>query len=1839
MPYLHYIPNQYRNFFTNDQNSGQTAHEQESTYEQNTYFESSSDPLPSSASELDRTIDSFNYKVADQLINTLPVSLMSAADNWFGRPYIQSIMIAGGLISDLVKAFIQNADWTEAVSQAMDAFANAYLTTIQALIMSEDGQALMRLFIPFLTQYLPAQVRQGIELTGEASLSISGYFPQLCWPEYLLLLACYIVWRINRRPSPEPQTLAGRLFSQLPNYFSMAKYLTKLLQLFSPLTPASYMSGAAQSESLMENRSDYITDNHPNRAGTAVDSVTGGSIEWCGSGQCIANSGYEIHKLPVPEADAVNDNLTAGASQHPDKSAIPVQEYLMSHEMAQGHDRWCELHTDDGYISRKETHWHHVTGFISQDEKAWTELPDKTRQRINIITGHAAEPVSHRTNPLFSPLLHSKNNIAGPDVNQILTTLTLQNRPFRGLYIELIDQAMPVPGSRVLQDADVKTHHAAESTTYAARYSFFLSEQNGQSVQLLQRTREVLSQKQYSQLRQIMDLAGPDNLSLSRFAASEHSPAGLRQIVDILSHYPITAPVRDKSNRAEIMKSANNVPEQVSLLTFTPSTKVAKESIGASKLLWKIPELMLAGLTSCYAGGSKLYLLALPLMIIRDNAAEARSFSSDAYVDSDYEGGNPQEFNEYNSVSEENNENVDFHKLYFSSAEAIANAFPYELFPDDIKKALYSQAFKAVTKFQSEDSIEAKDFFTELYILITDEIYNFNEEKDNPDWKQYFALSLKLLEKRILYGFGKDILKHIIEEAGLDEYYNMKYNFEMASIFYKAIELMNIDILNETIDFFNKEGSAASSGITEENKYYIEKLKHTDSQNHSTNTLKYYLYKNYIEIIGILINSAFNKDIKAVKIAQLLQMNIIYNFFLDLEKGEYNVVDKISLFKQLDMNTVPDSLVDVDIFSKAYARQLYKSLNKIRYKKSEEDAEFWLDELYDELEDFISMNEFKVGNVEKIINDFIVKLEKDMNSIYFVYLKHLFNDDDSAASEAYEKMKKMRYQLEALNEDANTQSKFINIIKEAKIEGTPRSVKESSELQIQRAQVYALNLIRMSQGQEPLNFNAALREYITISNDDANDDDLMLYTIASYIWFIRKDAARSNADILFPVQQFFFRDLLQDYNDELTYLQKVRDKKLNYNSISTIKSRTKIGDLHGFYNQFINYTNNDLDKEASAISSVALMKADVDILSQNSHARITSSYNLFVHQHRWQYFAIKPHQYDNPFGRITFIKVPSDKTYIVLTVGGETRIIKGNDSEDNSSRIDEVESNFKYKSNENPDYDITPDIRFLWPGKLPFNKPRPAHVQIKSYHSKYRLTRIRNNKKGKMKDLVKDETKNALIELAEILKSSKRDNTWWEMIFHMLPFFEVLQREYYDPTYEASFEDYIIDILDVTITIMTLGASLLSITAKMMSVILKLRKIMIGNGMTHKPATSLALKIAARQFPSLAKEMLKMTVQEAASFLNPIPFTDKLVGKIHSNVHKKVLMRRNMPTSDSSLDSIINNLIETDRNSVFAPQIIPDIQDARDPGKSFREGGRCINGKAFPEFETAQIIMVEENVYDGAQGFISLGKSDVINIPNDMVKGLAEEMYLKFEQATSNFAKTLPEIRKKIRNKDPDIIFNLRKILPEGISDSLLNNFLNDLEKHAMQMGIAARKFKENNYDSLWLVYNKNNAGESYYLDPMKRMFIDIEASQDPKLLWLHESSHLQKDTKDLFYIPRENIISDNLFIDFITSMGSDWARVPDDVFKGFIEFFCKPQNGNYFDRFNQIMKNQAKQKDMISKNTVEELFFDMHQQQKEDFFDFIIDSLSNDKELFLNMLLDNADSVAHIFANLLKIQ
>ncbi|MBH2647826.1 hypothetical protein [Serratia ureilytica] len=321
--------------------------------------------------------------------------------------------------------------------------------------------------------------------------------------------------------------------------------------------------------------------------------------------------------------------------------------------------------------------------------------------------------------------------------------------------------------------------------------------------------------------------------------------------------------------------------------------------------------------------------------------------------------------------------------------------------------------------------------------------------------------------------------------------------------------------------------------------------------------------------------------------------------------------------------------------------------------------------------------------------------------------------------------------------------------------------------------------------------------------------------------------------------------------------------------------------------------------------------------------------------------------------------------------------------------------------------------------------------------------------------------------------------------------------------------------------------------------------------------------------------------------------------------------------STSRVSLIIEPINENASNDPTA------CRNAYDSSLKYRLGGR----KAKNLRQGTEILIVEEELADETTGIAAFGKKDAEETGQgeliDFYNKIEVELYKTYQRFTS-----LHNIFNDPLRYD-ELIDQLRIILSVNTRSAkkYFPNF-----KNAFSLAMEqCKNIMDNDMDTVWITSGSNFSALTFYFDPLKRIFVDIDHSASFAITIPHEFSHLGNDTKDYFYHtdalgPIEKVRADankaivkgSLNYDDVVPLYWDMVK-SDDEQMHLLERALEVESKTI--RSIRGFINAYDESDMEIKGNVRKLIAET--------------MIYDDDDVYIDMISDNADTFAHVFLKL----
>ncbi|MBJ2114404.1 hypothetical protein JFQ86_16365 [Serratia ureilytica] len=294
-----------------------------------------------------------------------------------------------------------------------------------------------------------------------------------------------------------------------------------------------------------------------------------------------------------------------------------------------------------------------------------------------------------------------------------------------------------------------------------------------------------------------------------------------------------------------------------------------------------------------------------------------------------------------------------------------------------------------------------------------------------------------------------------------------------------------------------------------------------------------------------------------------------------------------------------------------------------------------------------------------------------------------------------------------------------------------------------------------------------------------------------------------------------------------------------------------------------------------------------------------------------------------------------------------------------------------------------------------------------------------------------------------------------------------------------------------------------------------------------------------------------------------------------------------------------------------------------DPNLSYRLGGR----KAKSSIEGRNTLIVEEDLSEEIKGIVAFGKADAEETGQGAILELYNRIGTELSKTYQRFLSLHEILNEPLRH---DEVINQLKIIL-SVDTRSAEKYLSQFKVVLSRAMEQCKTIKDNDMDTVWITSGSKFNALTYYHDPLKRVFVDVDHTPSFSITIPHEFSHLGNDTKDYFYhtdafkpIPKVRadaesaIVGGRLDSDELVDMY--WSAVQEDAeLMRNLEDALNVERGTLqsTDDFSSYYNaSDLSTRINVRKLIVEALIYD-------------------DSETYVDLISDNADTFSHVFLNL----
>lgn len=426
-----------------------------------------------------------------------------------------------------------------------------------------------------------------------------------------------------------------------------------------------------------------------------------------------------------------------------------------------------------------------------------------------------------------------------------------------------------------------------------------------------------------------------------------------------------------------------------------------------------------------------------------------------------------------------------------------------------------------------------------------------------------------------------------------------------------------------------------------------------------------------------------------------------------------------------------------------------------------------------------------------------------------------------------------------------------------------------------------------------------------------NSGDVGLLLRAAIYWYIDYHHVRpeqlSKLNSLFIFKDFQEAKKLISHDFEARHAD-------NYNKIFNLKPSTEFNSSREFFLQFNQYKEYSLQQEAKTFTYKTLAHAEIDYLDMIYPPKEVFTFKIYSRNYVSN--SLSPNsdifEPNNNFGTFSLIRTYSHK-WIMTSSLFSAPFVKEIPFNENSDLLNHImnehkQSNFNVNWNNRRKIPISTDevLRLF---DLLYNRTvfRVSPLSLFLIEPEEDIVSFRKPDYVLVAGKGKDEY-NTLIEvmdywnaqlLEEIitqLKKSLRIKKWWQELLALIPFYEILWKEWNDPDNKIDTLEVIFDTFDLAFMLMQLTKS----AAKGSGVLYKrLLEIAHIDTMPIKQLNRVVSKKLVEELPSIARKSSGSIVNSLFGYLNPLP--------IHTIFSKKV--KKHLSTNMASVITWTSNFI------------------------------------------------------------------------------------------------------------------------------------------------------------------------------------------------------------------------------------------------------------------------------------------------------------------------------------------
>ncbi|WP_413740012.1 hypothetical protein ACL2XQ_02055 [Sodalis sp. RH14] len=428
--------------------------------------------------------------------------------------------------------------------------------------------------------------------------------------------------------------------------------------------------------------------------------------------------------------------------------------------------------------------------------------------------------------------------------------------------------------------------------------------------------------------------------------------------------------------------------------------------------------------------------------------------------------------------------------------------------------------------------------------------------------------------------------------------------------------------------------------------------------------------------------------------------------------------------------------------------------------------------------------------------------------------------------------------------------------------------------------------------------------------------DIELLLRASIYWYM--DYHRVRPDQLSELNSLFIIKQFQDAKKMVALDFESRSVE-NFKKIFELKPSSEFDSARDFYNQFIHYKAYSLQQEARQFTYKILSRSQLDYLDMIYPPKEVHTFKIYSRNYVQNSLSPNTDIFapNNNFGTFSLIKTYSHKLIMACTLFSAPFIKEISISPENVIlsfiRAEHKKTNFDLNWLNRRKISITTDdllelfnIHFdnstlrmsplslflIEPEENIASMPTPDYVLVAGKEKDGYKT---------LMEIVDYWNTQMLKEITDQLKISLRERKWWQELLALIPFYEILWKEWHDADNQPNGIEIIFDTFDLAFMLAQLTGS----AAKGTGILYK-RLFNIANidNLPVKQLNRAISKILVEELPTIARKSSGSVVSSLIGYLNPLP--------IHSIFSRQVKhhLSKNMATVISWMSNFILNNME-----------------------------------------------------------------------------------------------------------------------------------------------------------------------------------------------------------------------------------------------------------------------------------------------------------------------------------------